>query len=331
MNPVKLSVTIPLYNEAGNVQLLVKRLLKTLTPLNLSFELLLVDDGSSDATWQEISQIARNFPYVKGIKLSRNFGHQKALLAGLSVARGTAVISMDGDLQHPPELIPAMLKAWQEGYKIVNTIRHYDENTTVFKKVTSKWFYRVFSNLADVNLTEGSSDFRLLDRQVLDTLLGMGAAESFLRGTVEWLGFPTTTIAFEVEQRHAGDSKYSLQKMMAFAMSAIVSFSTKPLKFGIWLGLVTSTLSFIELIYVLSQFVTGATIPGWASTVGILAFLFGILFIILGIIGIYIARIHEVLQQQPPFIIETAVSMETAVAYPEYDPLEKQAPTLFSS
>lgn len=311
---VTLSIAVPMYNESGNVGALVDAVLQTVGTLDTTAELILVDDGSRDSTWREICAVTAEHPTVRGIKLARNFGHQSALLAGLRFASGTAVVSMDGDLQHPPELIPDLLAAWQDGYKVVNTRRIDAQSTGWFKRTTSRLFYRGFSALSGIEMEAGSSDFRLIDRQALDALLRFDGAGRFLRGATEWMGYPATTIPYQANDRLAGSSTYSLGKMFAFATSAVVSFSTKPLKFGIWLGLLTSTLAFLELIYVLIQAFRGDVVSGWASTVGILSFLFGILFIILGIIGLYIAQIHETLQNRPPFLVDEVVNFESETA-----------------
>ena len=304
------SIAVPVYNEEGNVRPLVEALVDSLEPLATTYEIIFVDDGSRDQTWQRINEVAVQHRCVRGVKLARNFGHQHALVAGLQFATGQAIISMDGDLQHPPAVVPELIQAWQDGYKVVTTRRADSETTSFFKSTTSRAFYKVFSSLAEINMSEGRSDFRLIDRQVLEALMTLKGANAFLRGAIEWLGFTTKTITFEADERYSGSSKYSLRKMLGFAGTAIVSFSTKPLKLGIWLGIITSTLAFMELIYILIQFVRGVTLPGWASTVGILSFLFGILFIILGIIGIYIAKIHETLQNRPPFVVDELVNFK---------------------
>ncbi len=300
---ILISVVVALFNEQGNVQCLVKRLGKVLDQIGEAYEILLVDDGSVDSTWSDICAVSKENLNVRGLKLSRNFGHQHALVAGLSSARGQAVVTMDGDLQHPPELIPELLSAWKKGNKIINTRRIESQTNGVFKRVTSKYFYKLFSTLSEVHVSEGSSDFRLLDRVAVNYLLSFKDADIFLRGAVEWIGFPLVYIDFEAGERFANKSKYNLRRMIQFALGAMVSFSTKPLRLGIWLGVLTSSFAFLELIYILYKTLQGNTVPGWASTVGILSLLFGILFIILGVIGIYIARIHTVLQERPKFII----------------------------
>ncbi|WP_371377838.1 glycosyltransferase family 2 protein [Thalassotalea aquiviva] len=299
-----LSIVIPVFNEYSNIDRLLRCLSENVGSLNVSFEVILVDDGSTDDTWGLIKKLGKEYKFLNGFKLARNFGHQHALLAGLSMAKGQAIISMDGDLQHPPSLIKDLLHEHKEGALIVNTQRDDIEVSPVFKRYTSSLFYRVFSFFTDVEMNHGTSDFRLLDRKVLDELLKLKDVDLFLRGAVEWLGYKSTTIPYKAEKRFSGDSKYTLMKMINFAKGSIISFSTKPLIIGIGLGVITSLLAFFELIYVLIQTFRGEVVPGWASTVGIISFLFGILFIILGIIGAYIARIHISLQNRPRYLIQ---------------------------
>lgn len=302
---VEISIVIPLYNESGNIERLAEEIVKALPPSEVDYELLLVDDGSADDTWSVIEEACNSTPHIQGIRLSRNFGHQNALLAGLSKARGKAVISMDGDMQHPPSYLPELIELWRQGNKVVSTKRTRTEHLGKFKTKTSEWFYKVFSWLSGVQIEEGSSDFRLIDRQVLTELLRFNDVNPFLRGAVKWLGFDkhTACLEYQVGQRHEGESSYNLKRMLNFANSAIVSFSTKPLLLGIWLGLATSAIAFTELIYIIVLWSLGETVPGWASTVGIIALLFGVLFILLGVIGLYLSRIHTALQQRPKFVI----------------------------
>lgn len=303
---IALSIVIPAFNEMGNIKPLVERLVPVLASLGAAFEVIFVDDGSSDGTWTRISEVAAEVPAISGVRLSRNFGHQHALLAGMSIARGDAVVSMDADLQHPPEVIPELFKRWSSGDKIVFTRRRHDKHLGFFKRVSSRYFYRVFSSLSGVPMTEGSSDFRLIDRQVLNELLRFQDVDLFLRGAVQWLGFrdAASTVEFSVGERYAEASKYTIHRMIGFASRAVVSFSTKPLIIGIWLGVATGVLAFLELAYILYQVMRGVTVPGWASTVGIVALLFGVLFVILGVIGTYLASIHSALQRRPKFVVE---------------------------
>lgn len=298
-----LSVVVPLFDEADNVAALVKALIDEVSQGETTYELLLIDDGSRDATWPGIQQASSQNAHVRGIRLARNFGHQHALLAGLSLSKGQVIITMDGDLQHPPSLIPELLRSHGEGYLVVNTRRDDVEISSYFKRTTSALFYKVFSFMTDVPMEPGSSDFRLLDRTVLDQLIQLKDVDLFLRGAVEWLGFPSTVIPYTANPRFSGTTKYSLKRMLKFAKGSIISFSTKPLILGIWLGVSTSALAFLEILYILYRVYTGRPVEGWASTVGIVSFLFGVLFIMLGIMGTYLSRIHVALQNRPRYIV----------------------------
>lgn len=219
----KLSVVIPLYNEDGNVQAVVDRVAAALAGTPLDLEIVLVDDGSVDDTWLRIQAAAARDDAVKGYRLSRNFGHQQALLAGIEKATGDAVVSMDGDLQHPPELIPELVAHWMRGCQIVTTQRRDTAAVHPLKRATSRWFYRAFSKLAEVELSEGSSDFRLIGRPALNELLRMQSPNPFLRGAVQTLGFRSASVPFDVAPRHSGVSKYGVRRMAKFASSAMVS------------------------------------------------------------------------------------------------------------
>lgn len=302
-NVACVSVVIPLFNEHGNVRVLAERLAPVLESIEEDYEVILVDDGSRDATWSDISQVAGEYHGFRGIRLSRNFGHQSALLAGLAESSGAAVISMDGDLQHPPEVIPQLLDEWKSGNDIVTTKRMDKQVTSKFKRVTSRLFYQMFTSLSGVPIEEGASDFRLLSRGVVAQVVSLPGNEIFLRGMVEWVGFHRSTVSFKVEERYSGESKYSLKKMIQFALSGILSFSTKPLRISLWMGAMTSALSFAYLIYALIQVFRGETIEGWASLIGVQSFMFGVLFVLLGVIGLYLARMHEALIGRPPFIV----------------------------
>lgn len=299
-----ISVVLPCFNERKNIEVVTKGIIKHLSKMSEDFEIIIVDDGSDDGTWPAIQQLADAGTSVIGLKLSRNFSHQSALIAGLSEAQGAAVITMDSDLQHPPEVIPDLLSKWRDGFKIVTTRRiEKSAPASPFKRISSKLFYRFFSFMTAVRIEEGASDFRLLGRQPLDVLLNFAHSDRFLRGSVTWMGFPTATVAYEVGERYSGRSKYDLKKMLQFATTAITSFSTRPLQVGIWLGILVGLLALMELVYVVVQALSGFTVPGWASTVGIISFLFAILFMVIGVMGLYIARIYSLLQRRPTFII----------------------------
>jgi glycosyltransferase involved in cell wall biosynthesis len=308
--PVFLSVVAPLFNEEANAALLVQRIMQAVAAIPGGFEIILVDDGSSDRTWQVMQQLAAQHPCVLGLRLSRNFGHQNALLAGLRHAQGQVVVSLDGDLQHPPEVIPHLVDAWRQGYRVVLTRRNDDGVASPMKRWTSAGFYRVFTALSGVEIHRGASDFRLLDRAPLEALLSFRDASLFLRGAVELLGFSRTIVAFDAAPRHAGTSKYTLRRMLRFANLALIGHSTIPLRIGIWIGVATAFLAFLQLVYVLVQSALGNTVPGWASSVGITALLFGVLFVLVGIIGAYVADIHTILKDRPAFIVADRTGSE---------------------
>ena len=306
----KISVVVPMFNEARNVGPLVSALEPVLQNLGMGWEIILVDDGSTDGTWEEILGNARDNTGVRGLSFARNFGHQNALLAGLKHAKGDAVVTMDGDLQHPPSVIRELVAQWQSGFPIVHTRRFESKSTGIFKRLSSKLFYRLFSALSGIALSAGSSDFRLIDRNVLSAINTMRDSGSFLRGLMMWTGYKSTTVDFQAEDRHAERTKYSLFRMLRFAGDAILSFSAIPLRIGIWIGLVTSLLAFAEIVYVLYRYGTGATVPGWASLAGIISFMFGVLFILVGIIGAYIGSIFEIVKNRPPYLIEQKIGFD---------------------
>lgn len=314
-----ISVVLPCHNEQDNISPIVDALVTILQSLGDSYEILLVDDGSSDDTWSHMKAAARNYSDVIGIKLSRNFGHQPALLAGLSRAQGQAIISMDSDLQHPPHVIEQLITEWKRGYKIVNTCRKYTTSVTPFKKATSRYFYMFFSYMAEVPIQEGASDFRLLDHQVLVKLLEFAHADGFIRGSIQWMGFPTTTVAYQAEPRFSGESSYSFSRMTRFAVTAITSFSTKPLVLGVWLGMFVAALSMFELLYIIIQSTRGVTVPGWASTLGVTSLLFGFLFALLGVFGIYLSRIYSLVQAKPYFIVDESTLVQQVTYLKPHD------------
>ena len=299
----ELSVVVPMFDEEGNVAAFVEAVSTVLVGAAVDHEIVLVDDGSRDGTWRTICDLARTRPTLRGVSLSRNFGHQGALLAGLNHARGRAVVTMDGDLQHPPETLPELVTAWREGYKVVNTRRLDSDDTSFFKRVTSRGFYWLFSKLTGVVMDAGASDFRLLDRDAVHALIRLGDADVFIRGLVSWLGFKTKTIPYQARRRHSGVPKFTLRKMVRLSTGAMLSFSAFPLRLGIGIGFVTSALAFVELCYILYTYARGHVVPGWASLMTVMSLMFGVLFVLLGIIGTYLAKVYEILKRRPRFVV----------------------------
>lgn len=303
----KISIVIPAYNEGGNVTLVYEKIKQVFSRLkNYDFEIIFVNDGSRDNTQQKLEELSQLYEEVKFIEFSRNFGHQPAVKAGIDNAHGNAVISMDGDLQHPPELIPEMIKKWEEGYDVVFTIRTYPKEISFFKRKTSDFFYKILSSLSDVNLTKGGgSDFRLMDANAVEVMRSFDEDDLFLRGLTSWIGFKQTGIDFTACQRLSGESSYSLKKMLTFAFTGITAFSVKPLSIAAYLGFVFSAFSVVGYcLYVMYAFIVKTEISGWASLIMTIVFFGGLQLIILGIIGIYLGKIFKQVKERPNYIIK---------------------------
>ena len=299
-----ISIVVPVFNEEKNIPLLYQRIVKIMQSEPGSLELIFADDGSRDDSWLAVTTLAKGDSRGRGVRLSRNFGHQYALMAGLEMAEGDAVIMMDCDLQHPVEMIPALLERWRSGFKVVKTLRKDHCEIGWFKKWTSLSFYRLFSYLSGVKLQAGLADFRLLDRQALQELLRFKEEGLFLRGLTEWIGFPSCIIPYDSGKRIHGRSQYSLRKMVSFAWKGVSSFSVMPLRIGILIGLLGSLISVCVLFYAFWGKIFGqGTVPGWASTLMVISLLFSILFVYLGILGEYVGRIIIEVRQRPRFII----------------------------
>jgi len=300
-----ISIVIPAYNEERNLQVLYANLREVLKGAGEDdFELVIVDDGSADRTWDAIAALSAADVRVRGVRLSRNFGHQSALMAGLAAGRGQAIVMMDADLQHPPPVVPQLIRKWREGFQIVHAVRRDPPNVSWFKRVTSKLYYRLFAFMSGVAIEPGSADFCLLDRQVVEEVLKFEEEGLFLRGLVHWVGYATTSVPFECGERHAGESKYSLKKMMTLGWHGVSSFSLVPLRIGIAVGLLSSTLAFLGTAYaIIGWWVDDAVVPGWASSVAMTSFLFGVLFAFLAVLAEYVGRIVVEVRRRPRFLV----------------------------
>ncbi len=312
---VEISVVIPAFNECQNIHIVYQHLNDVLSEAKERWEIIFADDGSTDDTWIKIEELHSIDQRVCGVRLSRNFGHQYALIAGLNAAHGEAIISMDADLQHPPSIVPDLIAEWRKGSKIVHTIREDPTNIPVLKKLTSKAFYRVFSYLSGVKLEQGMADFRLIDRQVLNQLLTFKEEGLFLRGLVRWVGYPSSSVTFQCADRFSGVSKYSTYKMLKFAWHGISSFSIVPLRVGMGIGVCTSMFSMYILLEALyEKLFLGTTVPGWTSTIGVISLLFGILFILLGLLGEYIGRILVQVRGRPLYLVANSIGVNEKVS-----------------
>jgi dolichol-phosphate mannosyltransferase len=303
-----LSIVVPLFNEEESLPELYPRLSAVLSSAGLACEIILVDDGSTDRSLEIIEALAAKDPRVKLISFSRNFGHMAALSAGLDYAGGDAVVTLDADLQHPPELIPAMLKKWKEGAEIVNAIRSETQGAGAVKNETARFFYWLIGKIGKINLPEGSADYRLLDRKVVEALKGIQERSRFLRGIISWVGFKQESVVFEAPPRFAGRTKYSFGKMFAFALDGITSFSAFPLKLSAYLGLCTAGLSFVYTIYaVYIRLFTNRAIEGWTSVLVAVLFIGGVQLIFLGVLGEYLGRVFEETKGRPLYIVSKKI------------------------
>jgi dolichol-phosphate mannosyltransferase len=300
----KLSVVIPAFDEEGNLHELTGKLVPILKVYR-DYEIILVDDGSKDRTLEILKELHRGNQRVRYLSLSRNFGHQNALKAGLDHASGDCVITMDADLQHPPELIPQLVEKWLEGYEIVYTTRKDDPNLSFSKRKTSGLFYRLMNRISDVHIDKGASDYRLLDRSVVEVLKNINEYYLFFRGMTAWIGFKQCAVEFTPAQRFAGETKYSFRNMLGFALTGITSFSLKPLRVSVFLGLLFAIMAFIYGIYAIAmKLFTDQTIPGWTSVLASVLFIGGIQLIVLGIIAEYIGKLFIESKRRPHYIVK---------------------------
>ncbi|MHB1178377.1 MAG: glycosyltransferase family 2 protein [Daejeonella sp.] len=307
------SIIIPAFNEAENIPVICSEIISIFKGLTYNYEIILVADGCTDNTLDVINELVTSNKHILYIEFSRNFGHQLALKAGLDHTSGDCAISLDCDMQHPPELIPSLLAKWEEGYEVVYTIRKDDKKLPLLKRITSKLFYKILNSLSSVELETGSADFRLLDKKVVMVIRNFMETEPFLRGLFKWVGFRQYAIEYEATERFSGKSKYNAKKMVRFALQGVTSFSVTPLYGAIYLGFSFSLLSLLYIPYVLYAIYTGEEVSGWASTIMTIVFFGGLQLIILGIIGIYIGKMFIQSKHRPNYIIRST-NIETTIS-----------------
>ena len=302
-----ISIVVPVFNEAGVIEQIHARIAAVVDGLPHEVELFYVDDGSTDRTDASLEMLAAQDSRIHPLSLSRNFGHQAALTAGLDHARGDVVISMDGDGQHPPEMIPQMIALVEQGYDVVQAQRIEESQGPSFKKISSDLFYWLINHISGTRIEQGAADFRALSRQALEALKSMPEYHRFLRGMIAWVGYSTVILPYHESQRVAGKSKYSLGKMLRLASDAVFSFSLMPLYVGLSAGGLFILLALAQMIYVLILWLTGQTdriVPGWSSLMAVLLIASGIIMILLGFIGVYVGYIFQQVKARPVYLLK---------------------------
>lgn len=301
----RVAIIVPVCNEEANIPILVDAVTQVFQILpGYDYRFLFVDDGSTDGTLQTMKTQAALRDNFFFCSLARNFGHQNALKAGLDFVDADAVIMMDGDMQHPPSLIPEMIRQWEKGYDIVYTIRRDHKEMPLMKRKTSNLFYNLINNLSDIELEQGTADFRLMDRRVVEVFRTFKEADLFMRGLVKWMGYKQLGIEYDPAERTHGKSKYTVKRMIRFALQGITSFSTKPLYIAAYLGFTFAMLSLLYVPYIIYSYYFGHTISGWTSMIATIAFFGGLQLMILGIIGMYIGKLFVQSKQRPHYIVK---------------------------
>ncbi len=305
-----LSVVLPCFNERENLQPLYQRLAPLLEKITRSFEVIIVDDGSSDGCSELLDELNRKDPRFKVIHFSRNFGHQAALSAGLDASTGAAVVLMDCDLQDPPEVIEAFIDRWREGAEVVYGIRR-KRKEGILKRAGYAVFYRSMRMMAQIEVPLDAGDFCLMDRKVVDALKRLPEAHRFLRGLRSWLGFRQVGVEYERQGRHAGEPKYTLGKLVRLAVSGYVGFSTVPLRIASWIGLTVAGIGFGVAVWAVATKILGIPSPrGWASQIAVMMFLGGIQLLVLGVMGEYLGRVYDEVRARPSYVVREWVGFE---------------------
>jgi dolichol-phosphate mannosyltransferase len=305
-NAKLVSIILPCFNEEGNIVEIYEKIKTQIDTIGYNFELIFIDDGSTDQTLHTIKSLTRADNRVKCISFSRNFGHQAALKAGFDFCHGDCAITMDADLQHPPSLLAEMIENWEDGFEIVFTLRKDESETGFFKRFTSNFFYKLMNYMSGLNLQKGAADFRLIDRKIIDIFKDqISEYHLFYRGLISWVGFKTKSIEYAPSARHTGKTKYTFMKMLNFALNGITSFSIKPLRLSIIIGFILAFMSFVYAIYaVVASVLLNQTIVGWTSLIFSVLFIGGIQLIFMGIIGEYIGKIFIEIKQRPIYLVK---------------------------
>lgn len=306
-----LSIIAPMYNESAGIDLFFTTINSTLAGIEIDYEIICIDDGSKDNTLEKLKAYATKDKRIKVVALSRNFGKEAAMTAAIDYASGDAVLPIDADLQDPPELIPQMIELWQSGYQVVYARRVSRDHDTAMKRNTAGWFYKLFNRMSDIKIPENVGDFRLMDRRVVEAIKKLPEKDRFMKGLFCWPGFKNTTIEFERQSRVMGDTKFNYWKLWNFALSGITSFSTLPIRLGVYLGLFVSALSFIYGSFVIIKTAfTGVDVPGYASLLVVILFIAGIQLFFMGLMGEYIGRIYKEVKNRPIYYVAEEIGFD---------------------
>jgi polyisoprenyl-phosphate glycosyltransferase len=303
---IALSIVVPVFNEELIIEELVRRMVAAAESITPSYEIIFVNDGSRDGSLLKLKAACAGSPTLHYIAFSRNFGHQIAITAGMDYAKGDAIVTIDGDLQDPPELIAEMYKEYQAGFKVIYAKRKERKGETFFKRFTAKSFYRILARMVSFEIPVDVGDFRMISRDVLEYLKQMKEYDKYLRGQIAWLGFKSTYVFFDRDERKFGKTNYPFKKMLRLAFNGITAFSDSPLKWATSLGFIVCGISFLIGVYALySYFIGQNTVPGWASLIISVTFLGGVQLLSIGIIGEYIARIISNVRQRPLYVVDS--------------------------
>ena len=301
-----LSVILPAYNEELMIARACRKLQEVLEEAEISYELVFVDDGSKDKTWDEIEKVGKKNRNILGVHFSRNFGKEAAILAGLAQASGDVVAVMDSDLQHPPEKLIEMYRLWEDGYEVIEGVKSHRGDESAFRKKSAGFFYRIMTKAIKIDM-QNASDFKMMDRKVVDSILSMPERNVFFRATSSWVGFKTAKVRYDVQERAAGESKWSTWSLIKYAFTNIVAFTTLPLQFVTVGGVVCLLFSIGLALYSLVQYFTGHAVEGYTTTLIVLLFIGSMVMVSLGIIGYYIAKIYEEVKRRPRYIISQII------------------------